>query len=62
MNRNKRGEMPEISRKMYKDVKKYDRQQFTAFCMDLYKYGKKQQKHAFVVLCSLIRYFKLFLP
>ncbi len=39
MNRNKRGEIPEISRKMYKDVKKYDRQQFTAFCMDLYKYG-----------------------
>ena len=39
MNRNKRGKMPEISRKMYKDVKKYDRQQFTAFCVDLYKYG-----------------------
>ena len=39
MNRNKRGEMPEISRKMYKDVKKYDRQQFTVFCANLYKYG-----------------------
>lgn len=34
MNRNKRGKMPEISRKMYKDVKKYDRQQFTAFCSE----------------------------
>ena len=39
MNRNKKGVMPEITRTVYKDVKKYDRQQFTAFCADLYKYG-----------------------
>ncbi len=39
MNRNKKGIMPEITRTVYKDVKKYDRQQFTAFCADLYKYG-----------------------
>lgn len=39
MNRNKKGIMPEITRTVYKDVKKYDRQQFTAFCTDLYKYG-----------------------
>lgn len=39
MNRNKRGIMPEITRTVYKDVKSYDRQQFTAFCTDLYKYG-----------------------
>ncbi len=31
--------MPEITRTVYKDVKRYDRQQFTAFCTDLYKYG-----------------------
>jgi len=39
MNRNKRGVMPGITRTVYKDVKSYDRQQFTAFCTDLYKYG-----------------------
>lgn len=39
MNRNKKGIMPEITRTVYKDVKRYDRQQFTAFCTDLYKYG-----------------------
>jgi len=39
MNRNKKGVMPEITRTVYKDVKRYDRQQFTAFCTDLYKYG-----------------------
>lgn len=39
MNRNKKGVMPEITRTVYKDVKRYDRQQFTAFCVDLYKYG-----------------------
>lgn len=39
MNRNKRGVMPEISREIYKGVKKYDRQQFTSFCMDLYRFG-----------------------
>lgn len=39
MNRNKRGVMPEITRETYKSVKKYDRQQFTVFCANLYKYG-----------------------
>ncbi len=39
MNRNKKGVMPEITRTVYKDVKRYDRQQFTDFCTDLYKYG-----------------------
>lgn len=38
MNRNRKG-MPEINREIYKAVKKYDRQQFTSFCTDLYKYG-----------------------
>lgn len=31
--------MPEITREIYKSVKKYDRQQFTVFCANLYKYG-----------------------
>ena len=39
MNRNKKGVMPEITREIYKNVKKFDRQQFTGFCADLYKYG-----------------------
>lgn len=39
MNRSKKGVMPEITREMYKSIKKYDRQQFTAFCTNLYKYG-----------------------
>ena len=39
MNRNKKGVMPEITRTVYKDVKRYDRQQFTDFCTSLYKYG-----------------------
>ena len=39
MNRNKRGVMPEITRAIYKDIKKYDRQQFTEFCKYLYGYG-----------------------
>ena len=39
MNRNKKGVMPEITREVYKSVKKFDRQQFTAFCIDLYKFG-----------------------
>lgn len=38
MNRQK-GKMPEINRELYKRIKKFDRQQFTAFCTDLYKYG-----------------------
>lgn len=39
MNRNRKGRMPEITRDMYKSIKKYDRQQFTAFCTDLYGFG-----------------------
>lgn len=39
MNRNKKGVMPEITREVYKNVKKYDRQQFAGFCTELYKYG-----------------------
>lgn len=39
MNRNKKGVMPDITRETYKSVKKYDRQQFTVFCTNLYKYG-----------------------
>lgn len=39
MNRNKKGVMPEITREIYKSVKKFDRQQFQAFCKDLYGYG-----------------------
>ncbi len=31
MNRNKKGVMPEITREVYKNVKKYDRQQFAWF-------------------------------
>lgn len=39
MKRQKNGVMPEITREVYKSVKKFDRQQFTAFCKDLYGYG-----------------------
>lgn len=39
MNRNRKGVMPEITREIYKSVKKFDRQQFQAFCRDLYGYG-----------------------
>ena len=44
MNRNKRGVMPEISREIYKGVKKFDRQQFTDFCKDLYQFGVEDGK------------------
>lgn len=46
MNRNKKGVMPEITREMYKSIKKYDRQQFTAFCANLYKYGYEDGKES----------------
>lgn len=39
INRHKKGAMPEVTREIYKNVKKYDRQQFSAFCTDLYTYG-----------------------
>lgn len=39
MKRNKPGEMPEITREIYKSVKKFDRQDFQLFCKDLYGFG-----------------------
>lgn len=39
MNRNKKGVMPEITRKEYEKIKKSDRQEFTAFCEGMYKRG-----------------------
>lgn len=39
MNRNRKGVMPEVTREIYKNVKKFDRQQFTGFCKDLYGFG-----------------------
>lgn len=39
MKRNTPGKMPEITREIYKSVKKFDRQQFQIFCRDLYGYG-----------------------
>ena len=45
MNRNRKGVMPEITRAMYKDIKKYDRQQFTDGA-DLYGYGFEDGKAA----------------
>lgn len=39
MKRHRKGVMPEITRVTYKSVKKFDRQQFTAFCTDLYSFG-----------------------
>ena len=39
MKRHKEGEMPEITREVYKKVKKFDREQFTKFCIDLYGFG-----------------------
>ena len=39
MKRNKPGEMPEVTREIYKSVKKFDRQQFQSFCKDLYLFG-----------------------
>ena len=46
MNRNKKGVMPEITRTIYKDVKKYDRQQFNAFCEKLYGFGFEDGRSA----------------
>ena len=34
-----KGKMPEINRELYKSIKRFDRQQFTSFCTDLYGYG-----------------------
>ena len=46
MNRNRSGEMPEITRATYKSVKKMDRQQFTEFCKNLYGYGFQDGKES----------------
>ena len=44
MKRHKKGEMPEITREIYKGVKRMDRQQFERFCNDLYKNGYEDGK------------------
>lgn len=44
MKRHKKGEMPEITREIYKGVKRMDRQQFERFCADLYKNGYEDGK------------------
>ena len=44
MKRHKKGEMPEITREIYKGVKRMDRQQFERFCIDLYKTGYEDGK------------------
>ena len=36
---NKKNSMPNVTREVYKAVKKYDRQQFSDFCMSIYKSG-----------------------
>lgn len=46
MDRNKKGVMPQITRETYKRVKKYDRQQFMAFCTDLYGFGYEDGKES----------------
>lgn len=44
MNRHKKGAMPEITRDIYKKVKKLDRQQFVEFCATLYYSGIEDGK------------------
>lgn len=44
MKRHKKGEMPEITREIYKGVKRMDRQQFERFCRELYKNGYEDGK------------------
>lgn len=44
MNRHKKGAMPEITREIYKRVKKLDRQQFVEFCATLYYSGIEDGK------------------
>ena len=46
MNRNRKGVMPEITREVYKSVKKCDRQQFEKFCNDLYNFGFEDGKQS----------------
>ncbi len=44
MNRHRKGVMPEITREIYKGVKRMDRQQFERFCRELYKNGYEDGK------------------
>lgn len=44
MKRHKKGEMPEITREIYKGVKRMDRQQFERFCRELYRNGYEDGK------------------
>ena len=39
MSTNRKSSMPNVTREVYKAVKKYDRQQFTDFCMSIYTSG-----------------------
>lgn len=45
MKRNKPG-MPEITREIYKGVKKFDRQEFQTFCRELYAYGYQDGRNS----------------
>lgn len=42
----KPGVMPEITREMYKNIKKYDRRQLDEFCKDLYCYGVEDGRNS----------------
>ena len=44
MNRHRKGVMPEITREIYKGVKRMDRQQFERFCRELYRNGYEDGK------------------
>lgn len=46
MNRNRKGVMPTITREIYKNVKKFDRQQFERFCTEIYKCGFEDGKES----------------
>lgn len=46
MKRNKTGTMPEISREVYKGVKRMDHQALEGFCKDLYTFGFEDGKAA----------------
>ena len=44
MNRHRKGVMPEITREIYKGVKRMDRQQFERFCAELYKRNRERNR------------------
>lgn len=44
MNRQKGTGEPEFNRETYKRVKKYDRQQFSNFCLDIYRLGRADER------------------